>query len=41
MDYVLGWLLGYVTYNLIAPTSLGKILDKVSIPPSTPTNAGA
>lgn len=33
MNYLLGWIAGYVTYNLVAPTAVGRVLDKVSFPP--------
>lgn len=32
MNYLLGMLFGYIIHDAIQPTSVGRVLDKVSLP---------
>lgn len=33
MNYLFGALLGYLIHDAVQPTVVGKVLDKVSLPP--------
>lgn len=33
MNIVLGMVLGYIVHDAVQPTAVGKVLDKVSLPP--------
>lgn len=33
MNYLLGMLLGYIIHDAVQPTAVGRVLDKVALPP--------